>query len=176
MQLGKYFRKQKLKDSPFLGWLCSLNCLLWWKLNKTKDVAHQCYSWSETLFLACNQKDLGPMCFWSHGQSFPGKVSKMKVVEHLPNWKVGQVFDPYTYPLTLTQGREPQMGSGQLSSLEPPTLLRASEAKLACQEVKLQISQCNLTYFGAHLPCHLCPHNTLYYFNIMTRAMPCSPS
>jgi hypothetical protein len=29
-------------------------------------------------------KDLSPMCFWSHGQSFPGKVSKMKVVEHLP--------------------------------------------------------------------------------------------
>jgi hypothetical protein len=25
-------------------------------------------------------------------------------------------------------------------------------------------------------PCHLCPHNTLYYFNIMTRAMPGRPS
>ncbi len=58
-------------------------------------------------FLACNHKDLGPMCFWGHGQSFPGKVFKMKVVEHLPNSKMGQ----------LTQGREPHMGSGQLCSL-----------------------------------------------------------
>jgi len=64
----------------------------------------------------------------------------MKVVEHLPNWKVGQVFDPYTYPFTLTQGREPQMGSGQLCSLKPPTQLWVSKAKLTCQEVKLQIS------------------------------------
>jgi hypothetical protein len=29
------------------------------------------------------------------------------------------------------------MGSGQLCSLKSPTQLRASEAKLACQEVKM---------------------------------------
>ena len=39
------------------------------------------------------------MCFWSHGQSFPGKVSKMTVVEHLPNRKVGQVLTPTPIPL-----------------------------------------------------------------------------
>ncbi len=26
------------------------------------------------------------------------------------------------------------------------------------------------------IPCHFCPHSTLYYFNIMTRARPGSPS
>jgi hypothetical protein len=68
------------------------------------------------------------------------------------------------------------MGSGQLCSLKPPTQLRASKAKLACQEAKLQISQSNLTYFGAHLPCHFCPHNTLYYFHIMTQAIRVAPA
>jgi hypothetical protein len=38
-------------------------------------------------------KDLGPMGFWSHGKSFPGKFSKMKLIEHLPNRKMGQVAD-----------------------------------------------------------------------------------
>jgi hypothetical protein len=27
-----------------------------------------------------------------------------------------------------------------------------------------------------HIPGHLCPHSTLYYFDIMTRARPGSPS
>jgi hypothetical protein len=30
-------------------------------------------------------KDLGPMCFWSHGQSFSGKVYYTNVVACLPN-------------------------------------------------------------------------------------------
>jgi|APCry1669190288_1035285.scaffolds.fasta_scaffold76986_1 hypothetical protein len=34
----------------------------------------------------------------------------------------------------------------------------------------------NLTYFRAHLPFHLSPHYTLYYFSIMTRATLGSPS
>ena len=76
------------------------------------------------------------MCFWSHGQSFSGKVYKTKVIVHLPN-SSGSGFDPYTYPFTLTQGRGAKMGSGQLCSLKPPTQLRVSEAKLACQEVKM---------------------------------------
>ncbi len=38
-------------------------------------------------------KDLGPMCFWSHCKSFPGKFSKMKLLENLPNRKMGQVAD-----------------------------------------------------------------------------------
>jgi hypothetical protein len=46
-------------------------------------------------------KDLGPLCFWSHGQSFPGKVSKMKVVEDLPNRKVGQVLPPTPSQYTI---------------------------------------------------------------------------
>jgi len=33
-----------------------------------------------------------------------------------------------------------------------------------------------LTYFRAHLPCHLSPHNTLYCFHVMTRATPGNPS
>ncbi len=60
------------------------------------------------------------------------------------------------------------MGSRHLCSLKPHTQLGESEAKLACQEVKLQISQSNLTFFGAHLPCHLCPRYTLYHFIIIT--------
>ena len=30
-------------------------------------------------------KDLGPVCFWSHGASFPKRVYKIKVVMHVPN-------------------------------------------------------------------------------------------
>jgi hypothetical protein len=30
------------------------------------------------------------MCFWSHGQSFSGKVDYTKVVARLPNSQLGQ--------------------------------------------------------------------------------------
>jgi hypothetical protein len=32
------------------------------------------------------------MCFWSHGQSFSGKVYYTKVVAHHPNSQLGQVL------------------------------------------------------------------------------------
>jgi hypothetical protein len=35
-------------------------------------------------------KDLGPMYFWSHGQSFSGRVYKTKFVVYLPNSQFGQ--------------------------------------------------------------------------------------
>jgi hypothetical protein len=67
------------------------------------------------------------MCFWSHGQSFSGKVYETKVIVHLPNSKVGQVFITTPIPLFVPRVEGPK----------PPTQLRASKAKLACQEVKI---------------------------------------
>jgi hypothetical protein len=59
------------------------------------------------------------------------------------------------------------MGSGQLCSLKPPKQLQVSEVKLACQELKLQISRSNpgLVWGSPTLPPS--PHSILYYFNIM---------
>jgi hypothetical protein len=37
-------------------------------------------------------KDLGHMCFWSHAQSFSGKVYYTRVVAHHPNSQLGQVW------------------------------------------------------------------------------------
>ncbi len=120
-------------------------------------------------------KDLGPMYFWSHGQSFSGKVYQTKVRVHLPNSKVGQVLIPTPIALPLRVGSL-KWGPGNFAASNHPHSCERAKQKLACQEIKLQISQSNLTYFGAHLPCHLCPRSTLYYFNIMTRATPGSPS
>ncbi len=122
-----------------LGWLCSLNRVIT-KLNKTKDVAHinvlikvKHIFWPVILI----QKDLSPMCFWSHGESFSGKVYNTKVVLHLPNSKVGQILTPTSIPLVLPRVGSPKWVSWQLCSLKPHTV---SAAKLTCQEVKLQIS------------------------------------
>jgi hypothetical protein len=39
------------------------------------------------------QKDLGlAMYFWSHGQSFIGRVYKTNVVVHVPNSQLGQAL------------------------------------------------------------------------------------
>jgi len=46
-------------------------------------------------------KDVGPMCFWSHGQALSGKVYYTKVVARLPNSKVVQVLTPKHIPLPL---------------------------------------------------------------------------
>jgi len=43
-------------------------------------------------------KDVGPRCFWSHVQSFSGKVYYTKVVLRLPNSKVVQVLTPTRIP------------------------------------------------------------------------------
>ena len=69
------------------------------------------------------------MCFWSHGQSFSGKVYKTKVIMHLPNSKVGQVLTHTPIPLPLPRVGGAKMGSGQLCSLKPPTQLR--EARMS---------------------------------------------
>ena len=44
-------------------------------------------------------KDLGPVCFWSHGASLPSGVYKIKVVVHVPNsaWPQGQCLGMPTY-------------------------------------------------------------------------------
>ncbi len=96
-----------------LGCIYSFNCETRQKFYKTKVVGKICFSGGGSSFWAKIQiwKDLGPMCFWSHGQSYSGKVYLKK-----------------------------------------------------------------MQYYGAHLPCHLCPHNTLHHFNIMTQAMSGSPS
>jgi hypothetical protein len=92
------------------------------------------YSWSKTHIwqIIWIQKDLGPMCFWNHGQSFSGKVYKAKLECPFPIVKWVRFC-----PLILTQGREPLMGSRQLCSLKPPMQLQVSEVKLACQEIKI---------------------------------------
>jgi hypothetical protein len=68
------------------------------------------------------------MCFCSHGQSFPGKVSKMKVVEPLPNRKVGQVLTPT--PIPLPRVGSPKWGLGNFAASNPPSA--ASERSEAC--------------------------------------------
>jgi hypothetical protein len=99
------------------------------------------------------------MSFWTHGQSFSGKVYKTKVVVHLPSINVGQVSTPTPIPLPLPRIKSPKWGPGNFA-----------------RGKKLQISRSNLAYFRAHLPCHLSPHDTLNYIDIMTQAMQGSPS
>jgi hypothetical protein len=72
------------------------------------------------------------MCFWSHGQSFSGKVYKTKVRVHLPNSKVGQVLTPYSYPGSGAP-------NGVQATLQPQiTHTAASEQSEApCPEVKI---------------------------------------
>jgi hypothetical protein len=78
------------------------------------------------------------MCFWSHGQSFSGKVYETKVIVHLPNSKVGQVLTHKPIPLPLPRVGGPKWAQGNyFCGLKPPTQLQASKAKLACQELKI---------------------------------------
>jgi hypothetical protein len=42
------------------------------------------------------RKDLGPMCFWSHGQLFSGKFYYTKGVVLLPSSQLGQANTSYT--------------------------------------------------------------------------------
>ncbi len=74
------FGPSTLTPKQGLECIYSLNRETRQKFYKTKVVWKACFSGGGSYFW----KDLGPMCFCSHGQSFPGKVSKMKVVEHLP--------------------------------------------------------------------------------------------
>ncbi len=114
-------------------------------------------------------KDLGPMCFWSHGQSFSGKVYETKVTVHLPNSKEGQALTHTPIPLPLHRVGGPKWAQGKVVASNHP---HSSHVK----REKLQIYRSNLTHFRTHLPCHLSPHNTICDFNIMTRAMPGSSS
>jgi hypothetical protein len=65
-------------------------------------------------------KDLGPMCFWSHGQSFSGKVYQTKVRVHLPNSKVGQVLNPTVIPLPLPRVGSPKWGPSNFGASNHP--------------------------------------------------------
>ncbi len=105
-----------------LVWLCSLIHVLT-KLNKTKDVAHtNILVGVKHIFwpVIWIQKDLGPMCFWSDGQSFSGKVYNTKVVVHLPNSKVGQVFTPTLIPLALHRVGSPKWSLGNFAASNHP--------------------------------------------------------
>ncbi len=66
------------------------------------------------------QKDLCPMCFWSHGQSFSGKVNKTKVVVHLPSSKVSQVLTPTLIPLPLPRVGYPKWGLRNFAASKHP--------------------------------------------------------
>jgi len=92
------------------------------KLKKTKVVGKICLVGADHIFVPIIWiwKDLGPMCFWSHGKPSPGKVSKMKVVEHLPNRKVGQVLTPTPIPLALPRVGSPKWGPGNLAASNRP--------------------------------------------------------
>jgi hypothetical protein len=63
----------------------SLNCETRQKFYKTKVVGKVCFSGADHIFGPVIRiwKDLGPMCFWSRGQSFSGKFYYTKVVTHL---------------------------------------------------------------------------------------------
>jgi hypothetical protein len=52
----------------------------------------------------------------SESLTFPGKVSKMKVVEHLPNRTVGQVLTPTHIPLALPRVGSPKCGLGNFAA------------------------------------------------------------
>jgi hypothetical protein len=104
------------------GWLCSLKSVLT-ELNKTKDVAHtNVLVGVKHIFwpVIWIQRDLGPMCFWSHGQSFSGKVYNTKVVVHLPNSNVGQVLTPTPIPLALLRVGSPKCGVDNFAASNHP--------------------------------------------------------
>ncbi len=136
------------------------------------------FCWSATHFLHIIRikKDLGAICFWSHGQSFSSKVYITKVRVHLQNSKVGQVLTPTLINLFLPRVGARKQGPGNFAASNHPHSCKVSKVKLACQQVKLQISQSNLTYFTVRLPCHLSLLNTLFYSHIMNQGMLGSPS
>ena len=59
-----------------MGCIYSLNRETRQNFYKTKVVVKDYFSGADHIFgtLIRIWKDLGPMCFWSHGQSFSGKV------------------------------------------------------------------------------------------------------
>ncbi len=64
-------------------------------------------------------KDLGPMCFWSHGQSFSGKVYYTKVVARLPNSQLGKFLTSQPGPKPGV--RDPKQGLERIHSLNCAT-------------------------------------------------------
>ena len=60
-----------------MGCIYSLNRATRENFYKTKVVGKDCFSGGGSYFGPAIQiwKDLGPMCFWSHGQSFSGKFN-----------------------------------------------------------------------------------------------------
>jgi hypothetical protein len=74
------------------------------------------------------------MCFWSHSQTFSGKVYNSKVRVHLPNSKVGQVLTPTPIALFLPRVGSLKWGPGNFAASNHPHV-QASQVKLACQEV-----------------------------------------
>ena len=61
------------------------------------------------------------------------------------------------------------------NSKEVEVLTHANNPLPATNHLAREKYRSNLTYCGAHIPCHLCPHNTVYLLNIMTRAGPGRP-
>ena len=64
----------------------SLSCVFWRSLYQTKVAGHLQISGGRSPYCTPNP-DLegpGPVCFWSHGASFPRRVYKIKVVVNVP--------------------------------------------------------------------------------------------
>ena len=95
---------------------------------------------------------------------------------HLPNSKVGQVLTHTPILLPLPRVGGPKWAQGNFVASNHPHSCERAKRSSHVKRQKWLISWSNLTYFRAHLPCHLSPHNTLYYFNMMTCAMPDNPS
>jgi hypothetical protein len=95
---------------------------------------------------------------------------------HVPNSQVGQVLTPTPIPLPLPRVGGPKWAQGNFVASNHPHSCERAKQSSHVKRQKWPISRSNLTYFRAHLPCHLSPHNTLYYFNMMTCAMPDNPS
>ncbi len=92
----------------------SLNCETRQKFYKTKVVGNVFLVGADHIFGPVIRiwKNLGPMCFWCHGQSFSGKVYETKVIVHFSNRKVGQVLTHTPISLTLPRVRGPKWAQG----------------------------------------------------------------
>ncbi len=95
------------------------------------------------------RKDLGPVCFWSHGQSFSGKFYYTQGVVLLPSSQLWSGLDLLELALTLNQGSGgPKQGLERIYSLNRETRQNFYKTEVV---VKIYFSGGGL-YFGARNP------------------------
>ena len=134
-------------------------------LHKSCSVPSQSPTWPGLdlldLALTINQGSRGPKqgleCIYSLNYATRQKLYKTKVV--------GKICFSGSRSYFWARNLDLE-GPGPHVLLEPwSVIFRQSLLNKRCRTLGL-----------THLPCHLCPHNTLNYFNIMTRATPGRPS